>query len=61
MLRGPLCQFLIPRVPALLSLQYDFPEELSTLQRMGKDAGFSSVRSVFQASKGLSAVVVFKA
>ena len=43
------------------ALQYDFPEELSSLQRMGRDAGFSSVRTVFEASKGLSAVVVFQA
>lgn len=41
-------------------MQYDHPEELSTLQRMGQAAGFASVDSVFEASKGLSAVVVFQ-
>ena len=41
-------------------VQYDHPEELSTLQRMGQAAGFATVDSVFEASKGLSAVVVFQ-
>lgn len=42
-------------------LQYDFPEMPSEFQEMGRASGFTSMTTLFAASKRLSQFLVFQA